>query len=79
MVNVVQADERLDLVKALANVIKHVPAVTPGDSVNQLKLLETFCLPIAQRLHQIASTASPGVALDKVVVSETCGNIVTDH
>ncbi|KAI8851518.1 armadillo-type protein, partial [Chytridium lagenaria] len=46
--------ERRDLTEALAHVIKHVPIVTPeGGPPNLHKVLEMFCLPTAQRLHEL--------------------------
>ncbi|KAJ3102469.1 Nuclear import receptor [Phlyctochytrium planicorne] len=48
--------ERRDLTEALAHVIKHVPLSTPeGGQPNLMKVLEMFCLPIAQRLHEIGA------------------------
>ncbi|KAJ3208117.1 Nuclear import receptor, partial [Dinochytrium kinnereticum] len=54
MMNQLEHYERRDLAEALAHVIKHVPVVTPEDGQpNLLKVLEMFCLPMAQRLHEI--------------------------
>lgn len=67
--------ERLDLVKALALVIRHVPVVVApnSDSLGLLKVLEMFCLPIAQRLHEIGSSGKgTAAALDKAIVGEAC-------
>ncbi|KAI9357076.1 armadillo-type protein [Zopfochytrium polystomum] len=71
-VNEITRYERLDLVKALASVIRHVPVVAVGDSPDQLKVLEMFCLPIAQHLHQVGSAGKSRADMDKAVVSEVC-------
>ncbi|KAI9330076.1 armadillo-type protein [Obelidium mucronatum] len=51
------AIHKADVITALANVIKHVPMESTGggDMPDMLKVLEMFCLPIAQRLHEIGN------------------------
>ncbi|KAJ3112912.1 Nuclear import receptor [Phlyctochytrium bullatum] len=56
ILNQLESWEKKDLSEALAHVIKHVPVVTPdGGPPNLAKVLEMFCLPMAQRLHEIIS------------------------
>ncbi|KAJ3024649.1 UNVERIFIED_CONTAM: Nuclear import receptor, partial [Siphonaria sp. JEL0065] len=58
IVKVLDRVEKADVITALANVIRHVPLESTGDSPNMLKVLEMFCLPIAQRLHVIGAMPS---------------------
>ncbi|KAJ3168687.1 Nuclear import receptor [Irineochytrium annulatum] len=60
IVKVVEKDERRDIVTALARVISHVPVQSPDAShPDMLKVLEMFCLPIAQQLHALSLTKFP--------------------
>ncbi|KAJ3112380.1 Nuclear import receptor [Physocladia obscura] len=63
---IVKTLDRLDkneVISALAHVIKHVPVVSNDpNSPDMLKVLEMFCLPIAQRLHQIGLMGSAAAA-----------------
>ncbi|ORY39415.1 ARM repeat-containing protein [Rhizoclosmatium globosum] len=55
--NVLNSTDKADVIAGLANVIKHVPVESTGDMPDMLKVLEMFCLPIAQRLHEIGKMA----------------------
>ncbi|KAJ3013659.1 UNVERIFIED_CONTAM: Nuclear import receptor [Siphonaria sp. JEL0065] len=56
IVKVLDRVEKADVITALANVIRHVPLESAGgDAPDMLKVLEMFCLPIAQRLHTIGA------------------------
>ncbi|KAJ3248189.1 Nuclear import receptor [Chytriomyces hyalinus] len=71
---VLDRHEQADVITALAHVIKHVPVQSPDASnPDMLKVLEMFCLPIAQRLHEIGSSVAPAGGFTKdlqVEVSE---------
>ncbi|KAJ1555104.1 Nuclear import receptor, partial [Cladochytrium tenue] len=63
--------ERLDLLKALASVIRHVPLSAAANATNMQKVLEMFCLPMAERLHQIATAGR--TAFDDNIAVEAAG------
>ncbi|KAJ3118725.1 Nuclear import receptor [Physocladia obscura] len=75
---IVKTLDRLDkneVISALAHVIKHVPVVSNDpSSPDMLKVLEMFCLPLAQRLHQIGLMGSAvAAARDKDLQEEVSG------
>jgi hypothetical protein len=79
IIKVVESSEKLDVTTALAHVIKHVP-VESLDHVTHppfLKVLEMFCLPVAERLHAIASAGKPaaGASLEKGLRDELKGAV----
>ena len=75
IVGIIDREDRRDVTAALAHVIKHVPIVTPDPSQpNMLKVLEMFCLPIAQRLHEIAAQGKTDNVDTKTLAKETTGN-----
>jgi aminoglycoside phosphotransferase family enzyme len=74
IVNVIDRDDRKDVTAALGHVIKHVPVVSEdANQPNMLKVLEMFCLPIGQRLHEIATGGKPSDADLKQVSKEVVG------
>ncbi|KAJ3414766.1 Nuclear import receptor [Chytridiales sp. JEL 0842] len=70
IVNVIDREDRKEVTAALAHVIKHIPVVSAdATQPNMLKVLEMFCLPIAQRLHEIATAGKPASAEDLKAVT----------
>ncbi|KAJ3204576.1 Nuclear import receptor [Entophlyctis luteolus] len=69
-------EDRRDVIEALAHVIKHVPAGPSSDptTADQTKVLHMFCLPIAQRLHEIGvgASAQQNPELGKDLETEIC-------
>ncbi|KAJ3066887.1 Nuclear import receptor [Podochytrium sp. JEL0797] len=80
IVKVLNRQDKSDVITALANVIKHVPVESTGDSPNMLRVLEMFCLPIAQRLNEIGCMPVPAGGFGQELqeeVSDLVGQFTT--